>query len=77
MAVYDEALAYIAKDREDKLTRIEKLNGQLQKAQSSDERRHLQDNLERLTLASEINDPEIRWRARNGKSASYDYLVLS
>lgn len=57
--VYDEALLVLQKDKESKLARIQ----ELRKGKSSE---GVEEEILGLEIASEINDPEVRWRHRNG-----------
>ncbi|GAA5972018.1 hypothetical protein JCM11641_002459 [Rhodosporidiobolus odoratus] len=57
LPVFDEAVAYIARDRETKLEQLEQL-----KQQGAD-----QAQLEKLEVEAWSNDPETRWRAKNGR----------
>ncbi|GAA5908745.1 hypothetical protein JCM6882_008194 [Rhodosporidiobolus microsporus] len=57
LPAYDEAVAFIARDREDKLKQLEDL-----KKQGAD-----QAALDKLEVEAWANDPETRWRAKNGQ----------
>ena len=57
LPAYDQALAYIEKDRQSKLERLDKL--------SKDGNASKQE-LEKLQVEAWANDPETRWRANTG-----------
>ncbi|BGP17591.1 hypothetical protein JCM10213_001240 [Rhodosporidiobolus nylandii] len=58
LPAFDEAVAYIARDREAKLEQLEQLRKDgADKAQ-----------LEKLEVEAWSNDPETRWRAKNGQA---------
>jgi hypothetical protein len=57
LAAYDEAVAFIAKDREEKLKLIEEL-----RAKGEED----QDKLDEIETEAWVRDRETRWRARNG-----------
>lgn len=61
LPAYDQALAYIAQDRKDKLSQLEKLGKQKDVDQSL---------LEKLEVEAWANDPETRWRAASGSGQS-------
>ncbi|GAA6055622.1 hypothetical protein JCM3770_006729 [Rhodotorula araucariae] len=56
LAAYDHAVAYIQQDRTHKLAQLDEL-----RAQGAD-----QAHLERIEVEAWSNDPETRWRAKNG-----------
>lgn len=56
LRAYDAAVAYIAQDRERKLALLEQ-----RKKEGADE-----DELESIEIEAWINDPETRWKAKNG-----------
>ncbi|GAA6028740.1 hypothetical protein JCM8097_007371 [Rhodosporidiobolus ruineniae] len=57
LPAFDEAVAFIARDREAKLARLEELKQQGAEAAV----------LEKLEVEAWSNDPETRWRAKNGQ----------
>lgn len=59
LAAFDYALAYIQQDREAKLASLEQL-----KKDGAD-----QATLEKVEVEAWSNDPEVRWRAKNGQGA--------
>lgn len=61
LPAYDQALAYIAQDRKDKLSQLEKLKKQKEVDQTL---------LEKLEVEAWANDPETRWRAASGSGES-------
>ncbi|GAA5825143.1 hypothetical protein JCM11251_006117 [Rhodosporidiobolus azoricus] len=58
LPAYDEAVAFIVRDREDKLKQLEDL-----KKQGAE-----QAVLDKLEVEAWSNDPETRWRAKNGQA---------
>ncbi|GAA5999639.1 mitochondrial 54S ribosomal protein mL38 MRPL35 [Rhodotorula paludigena] len=58
LAAFDHALAYIQQDREAKLASLEQL-----KKDGAD-----QATLEKVEVEAWSNDPEVRWRAKNGQA---------
>jgi len=58
LPAYDQALAYIAKDRDHKLKQLEELKGNREVDQAA---------LEKLEVEAWSNDPETRWKANNGQ----------
>lgn len=58
LPAYDQALAYIAKDRDLKLKQLEELKGNKEVDQAA---------LEKLEVEAWSNDPETRWKANNGQ----------
>lgn len=58
LPAYDQALAYIARDREQKLKDLEELKGNKEVDQAV---------LEKLEVEAWSNDPETRWKANNGQ----------
>lgn len=67
--MYDEALAYIEQDRDEKLKAIEQLKQKLQSLGSeapAKSRINLLDQITAAEIASLVNDPETRWKFRNG-----------
>ncbi|GAA5895427.1 YbhB/YbcL family Raf kinase inhibitor-like protein [Sporobolomyces salmoneus] len=59
LPAYDQALAYIARDREQKLKDLEELKGNKEVDQAV---------LEKLEVEAWSNDPETRWKANNGQA---------
>lgn len=69
LPVYDEALAYIEQDKDEKLKAIEQLKQKLQSLGSdapAKSRINLLDQITAAEIASLVNDPETRWKFRNG-----------
>lgn len=66
LPVYDRALAYIQEDREKKLASLKYLRQQLEQTSSEDRKAVLQERILGLEVTSEINDPEVRWKYKNG-----------
>lgn len=66
LPVYDEALAYIEQDKQEKLKLLESLKKDLQSLGSDASSSELQNQITATEIASLINDPEIRWQFRNG-----------
>jgi hypothetical protein len=58
LPAYDQALAYISKDREQKLKQLEELKGNKEIDPAT---------LEKLEVEAWSNDPETRWKANNGQ----------
>lgn len=70
LPIYDEALAYIETDKQEKLDVIDQAKknlAELTGTSSDSTRSQLQEELQGLEIASLINDPEIRWRFRTGQ----------
>jgi large subunit ribosomal protein L35 len=61
LPAYDQALAYISQDRELKLKQLEELKDNKEIDQSA---------LEKLEVEAWSNDPETRWKAKNGRGKS-------
>ncbi|GAA6011683.1 hypothetical protein JCM10207_004208 [Rhodosporidiobolus poonsookiae] len=59
LPAFDEAVAYIAKDRENKLKQLEELKRQGGVDQAV---------LDKLEVEAWANDPETRWKAKNGQA---------
>ncbi|GAA5828153.1 hypothetical protein JCM5353_007807 [Sporobolomyces roseus] len=59
LPAYDQALAYIAKDRDLKLKQLEELKESKEADQAA---------LEKLEVEAWSNDPETRWKANNGQA---------
>ncbi|GAA5956966.1 hypothetical protein JCM3765_006654 [Sporobolomyces pararoseus] len=59
LPAYDQALAYLSQDREQKLKQLEELKKNNEADQST---------LEKLEVEAWSNDPETRWRANNGQA---------
>lgn len=54
LPAYDEALKYIANDKQAKLAQLEKSRASLS-----------QEDAEKLEIEAYVNEPEVRWRAEN------------
>jgi large subunit ribosomal protein L35 len=65
LPAYDEALALILKDANQKRAELEELKKQLESTSDS-ERNLILKRLEKLDIESEINVPEVRWNFRMG-----------
>ncbi|GAA5873785.1 hypothetical protein JCM16303_002588 [Sporobolomyces ruberrimus] len=59
LPAYDQALAYITRDRESKLKQLEELKGNKEVEQAV---------LEKLEVEAWSNDPETRWKAANSQA---------
>lgn len=66
LPAYDEALAYIERDSENKRAELERLRKQTNPKVSAEV-------LEKLEIESEINLPEVRWNFNQGQRASLFY----
>jgi len=69
LPAYDEALALLSRDRQEKLEKLGAKRGELDKVKGQGNKaqlRQLEEELEDLEIFSEINVPEVRWRFRNG-----------
>ena len=75
MPIYDEALAYIQRDKEEKIILLRKAREQLEKASEEQEKSTIKESVEGLEVASEINDTETRWKFKMGLGQSL-YLKL-
>lgn len=70
LPAYDEALAYIEQDKQEKLKSLEELNKKLQSLgsdASKSSRIDLQNQITATEIASLVNDPETRWKFRHGQ----------
>ena len=71
LPAYDAAVAYIAKDGKAKREQAEALQKEIDdpsaKAKHSKELRQMRERIQGLQIAAEVNDPETRWRHRNGQ----------
>lgn len=72
LAIYDEAVAYLEKDREEKLQRLRQLE-EAQKSSNSEEQDGVQDEILGLQIASEINMPETRWMFKHGQGGRFSH----
>jgi len=63
-AIYDEAVAYIQKDSEEKLKQLKELEA---RKSSSEADEGLDQEILGLQIASEINLPQTRWQFKNGQ----------
>jgi len=69
LPVYDEALAIIKRDQDKKRSKIEQIKWSLEKEVTKDDvetQKRLKDQMTFLEIETEINDPEVRRRFRNG-----------
>lgn len=70
LPAYDEAVAFIEQDKQERLKAIEEAKKQMQSLSAdakAGERIVLYNTIQANEIASLINDPETRWKFRNGQ----------
>lgn len=71
LPAYDAAVAYIARDGKAKREQAEALQREIDdpsaKTKHSKELRQMRERIQGLQIAAVVNDPETRWRHRNGQ----------
>jgi large subunit ribosomal protein L35 len=70
LPAYDEALKYLAQDRQEKRERVDALRRALSAAQDATERATLAAQVEELEAFADINDPETRAMFERGQGQS-------
>lgn len=76
LPVYDEALSLIRNDQERSKSKMQRLQNDLAQTNNDGTKAWLKERIDALELRSELYDPEIRWRARNGQGV-YHYSLMS
>ena len=78
LPAYDEAVKFLAADKERKQGQASKLRAQASSSGvSKEDGASLTAKAEELEILSELDDPEVRWRFRHGKGESCCSTVTS